>query len=168
MPETCQVVVKYRSWETPTLCGNPASFLYIGVPNYKNPEKIERARLYECMKHIRDTFIKMEPALREGSAVVRCVVQTKLTVHCAACGSLFRFEPLPPTVHKMPGRFCPNCGQSAVAFFDPQLDYWELMAKELPGELAAGLVAELHSHWVKDTKTEQQFVEYIKSVWAEE
>src|SRR5216683_3190265 len=136
---TCGVVIGSSLSDVPKLCGEPASFRYTGlVPLRHNENQTEAIRLRgrivvdECMDHTRETLIRMEPALKEHSATMRCLVQTRLTIRCDACHSVFRFEPVAPTVHKAPGRFCPNCGiQATSTTNDPALDYWELISQAL-------------------------------------
>src|SRR5688572_4956525 len=140
---TCGIVLENNKGH-PVLCLKPAAFRYSGLV----PKKIkgsdqtyatrakERVTIDTCMDHTRRIFITMEPAFRDGEVRMRCLLQTKLTIHCKVCSSVFRFEPLPPTTLKMPGRFCPNCGAGSnkgdvLTSIDPQLDYWDLVSQEI-------------------------------------
>ena len=173
---TCGVVTRHIN-STHELCGQPAAFRYSGLVPLKVTGPAGdtiaarlKARIIidECMEHARETFIAMEPALRDHTAVMRCLVQTKLTIRCNACHSLFRFEPLRPTVHKQPGRFCPNCGAASTSTtFDPTLDYWELVAQSFPPEweLPVSLIQTIYSHWLKDRTATAEFVNYITSIY---
>ena len=166
-------------------CSEPASFHYSGIvrprPGLTLAHTLERYGRVEkdlCMQHSREVFIDMEPALRDGTATMRCLEFTKLTLNCTACNSIFRFEPLRPIMVRssatespqghyfpIPNHYCPVCGAQAVAQYNPTLDYWELIAAKL--DLPVALTLTIYSHWMKDATATATFVEYIQSVIAE-
>ena len=156
-------------------CGEPAAFDYQGLVTPRSGETYQlalkrRGKVHEmrCMEHTRETFTRMEPALRDGSASLRCIIHERLTIYCRSCQSLFRFEPLPPTTVKMPGKFCPNCARPTVVRLDPTLDYWEIISEALGlGASSALFTARLHSEWIKDRTATAAFVEYISSIMEE-
>lgn len=169
---TCGVVVSVEYNGTPHFCGVNAAFRYTGLVPLKTNEnqtvalKLRgRMVLDECMDHSRLTFINMEPALRDQTATMRCLVQTRLTIRCTACQSVFRFEPLAPTVVKAPGNFCPNCGaKSSATTFDPQLDYWELIATQLDLADDVKLTQQIHSLWLRDRTATSKFIDYVTEI----
>lgn len=166
-------------------CEQPASFHYTGIlkprPGLTLAHTLERyGRMNKdlCMEHSRETFINMEPALQDGSATMRCLEFTKLTLTCNSCKSIFRFEPLRPVMVRtanveseqghyfpIPNHYCPVCGKQTVAKFDPTLDYWEIISSRL--DLPVELTLQIYSHWMKDALATAQFVEYVQSVLAE-
>jgi hypothetical protein len=130
------------------------------------------------MEHSRVRFIDMEPALKTGQATMRRLEGTKLTLHCKACHSLFRFEPLKPVVVRgadeasqsngyfpVPSHFCPVCGSPATAEINPELDYWEIIAGELG--LPVGLTTTVYSMWMKDRRADGKFIDYIQTILRE-
>ena len=157
------------------LCGLPSAFLYEGIVRPKRNESMAEAiekrgqvKVFECLDHARRTFLDMEPALKDGEARMRCVVQVRITIRCDSCNSLYRFEPVPPTMHKMPGKFCPNCGNATVRSIDPELDYWELVAASLDDqELPIPLVRKIYTMWMQDPSAKAKFVAYVNEVLAE-
>lgn len=167
------------------LCGDDAVFRYIGPVQVRSGETYVHALQRRgrtvvdlCMDHTRLFFVGMEPALKDGIAVMRCLVQTKLTLHCQSCQSLFRFEPLRPNVvrtaaqpsqhdgyYLIPNHFCPNCGSAAIAQFDPSLDYWELLSAKL--DLPTYLTPKLFSLYQADKTATAKFVDYIQQILSE-
>lgn len=170
---------------TPNICGESAYFRYTGLVHVKSGETYIHAIMRRgrtvvdlCMEHSRDVFINMEPALKDGSAQMRCLVQTKLTLHCTACQSLFRFEPLRPTVVKrastasmhngytlIPNHFCPNCGSPATAEFNPALDYWEVLSNSLNLDMQD--TQQIYSLFLADKTATSKFVDYVTSIMKE-
>ncbi len=158
----------------PNFCGGNAVFRYEGLVTIGANETKEEAialrgrnTLDLCLDHSRQMFSRMEPALKDGKATMRCLVQDRQTIRCGKCQSTFRFEPLQPTMHKAPGRYCPHCGAQAVTTVDPQLDYWELIVQQLPGELPPYLAARIHSLWIADRTSTAQFIDYVTQIYGE-
>lgn len=172
-------------------CGGPASFHYRGIVQVRQGETYlhalaRRGRISHdlCMDHTRDVFIRMEPALRDGSASVQCLEFTKLTLYCKACVSTFRLQPLNPVTVRsaaqasqsngyflIPNHFCPNCGQPCVSTFDPTLDWWELTIGAIDPtnqlQLNPQLVQEIYAAWQRDPTATSKFVEYVQSIISE-
>jgi hypothetical protein len=65
----------------------------------------------------------------------------------------------------IPNHFCPACGAPAVAEFNPELDYWDILAKEL--DLPTDLTIEVFTHWMKDRNADNKFVDYIREIQRE-
>jgi hypothetical protein len=120
----------------------------------------------------------MAAFLKSGEVTLRCLEFTKLTLNCSACKSLFRFEPIRPLVSKhaasqsasngyypIPNHFCPVCGSPAVAEFNPELDYWELISSSL--DLPVGLTLQIYSHWLKDKFATAKFIDYVMEIQQE-
>lgn len=181
---TCTVVVSAGLRGESILCKLPAAFRYWGMVPPKIPGSDQsyvkraaaRVSLDKCMEHTRETFIRMEPAFKTGEVRMRCLLQTKYTIHCTSCSSLFRFEPLQPTTVRMPGHFCPNCGAGpslngepggVLRTMDPQLDYWELVAAEIGLDSDTTLAQVIHSLWLEDKHATTKFVEYVQSIQSE-
>lgn len=165
---TCGTVVGITK-----LCGEPAYFRYVGIKavilGETEAQWAARGRVVvdQCMDHARETFTRMEPALRDHSAQMRCLVFTRLTIHCNSCKSFFRMEPMSPTMHRQPGRHCPNCGEASLAAFDPTLDYWEILAQAIPGDIPPKLLQTIHALWVKDRTATAKFIDYVTSIQQE-
>lgn len=180
---TCGELVVLRG--AGAFCGEPASFHYSGTirprPGLTLVHTLERFGRIEkdlCLQHSRETFINMEPALRDGTATMRCLEFTKLTLRCTKCNSIFRFEPLRPVMVRssneqspagnyfpIPNHYCPVCGAQAVAEYNPALDYWEIIAAKL--DLPVSLTVQIYSHWMKDAQASAKFIEYIQQILAE-
>lgn len=166
-------------------CAEPASFHYSGTvrprPGLTIAHTLERYGRIEkdlCLQHSRETFISMEPALRDGQATMRCLEFTKLTLSCTACNSIFRFEPLRPIMIRtsteesphgnyfpIPNHYCPVCGARSVAEYNPTLDYWEIIATRL--DLPVALTLQIYSHWMRDSHSTANFIEYVQQVLNE-
>lgn len=166
-------------------CGERAYFRYWGIVRRQSgltqQHSIERfGRMVKdlCLEHTRFVMIEMEPALKDGTARLQCLEFTKLTLHCESCQSFFRYESLRPTVHRaatrasesdgyhlIPNHYCPNCGACTVAVANPELDYWEIIAKQL--KLPVGLTTEIHRHWMRDKTATAKFVEYVTTILEE-
>lgn len=162
---TCGVLKRVDDNGIPHLCNDPAYFRYKGLASV-DPDK-GQVIVDQCLSHSRSTFQRMEPALKDGLVTMRCLVQTKMTIRCHKCKSVFRFEPLAPTVVRAPGRFCPNCGTTAgdvSTTVDPELDYWEIISADL--DLPTGLVKQIYSIWLADRTATNKFVQYVTEIQA--
>jgi hypothetical protein len=166
-------------------CGKEAVFHYVGPVSVKPGETFvhaleRRGRVNTdlCIDHSRERFITMEPFLKDGQVTMRCLEFTRLTLTCQSCHSVFRFEPLKPTTVRtaplasqsngyfpIPHHFCPACGSPAVAAFNPELDYWEVVAKDL--DLPVDVTVDFFNHWMRDRNTPAKFIEWIKSIQEE-
>lgn len=180
---TCgEVVLKRGAMQ---FCAEPAAFHYSGIVKIKGAETREHAierrgqnHVDLCMEHSRERFIDMEPALKTGQVTMRCLEFTKLTLLCSSCHSLFRYEPLKPVVVRgadeqslsngyfpIPHHFCPVCGCPAVAEYNAELDYWEIIAGQLG--LPVSLTIKVYSHWLRDRTATSKFIEYIQAIMKE-
>lgn len=183
-PRACQLDIA-PAYRPPKFCGKPAVFHYIG-PLIVKPGETQvhalkrRGRITSdlCLDHSRERLLSMEPFLKDGLVTMRCLEFTRLTLTCQTCQSIFRFEPVRPIVVRnaplasqsngytlIPNHYCPACGSPAVAEFNPELDYWEIVAKLL--DLPVGTTIDFYSHWMRDKNTPAKFVEWIKEIQAE-
>jgi hypothetical protein len=153
---TCeQVILNLGAMQ---FCGVGAVFHYSGLVKTRGAETrqhaIERRGRVEvdlCMEHSRVRFIDMEPALKTGQATMRRLEGTKLTLHCKACHSLFRFEPLRPVVVRGADEASQSNG------------YFPVPSHFCP----VGLTTTVYSMWMKDRRADGKFIDYIQTILRE-